>query len=111
MQSHQREGGYLAHDLYKRSIAMDQAIAHPQDLRDFAEHLRNLSQQLRDCMADSQARFQRLGETWRDVEQEKFSHEFDQAMQVIQRFTELADEHAPFLVRKAERIEEYLQQR
>jgi hypothetical protein len=32
-------------------------------------------------------------------------------MQVIAKFIETTNEHAPFLLRKAERIEEYLQQR
>ena len=32
-------------------------------------------------------------------------------MKVIGRYMEVTNEHAPFLLRKAERIEEYLQQR
>jgi len=52
-----------------------------------------------------------LGDTWRDKEHEKFSQEFDQTMLVIKRFVEAANLHIPFLIRKAERVEEYLQQR
>ena len=32
-------------------------------------------------------------------------------MKVIGRYMDVTNEHAPFLMRKAERIEEYLQQR
>ena len=32
-------------------------------------------------------------------------------MKAISRYIETTNEHAPFLIRKAERIEEYLQQR
>jgi hypothetical protein len=32
-------------------------------------------------------------------------------MRVIQHFMEASNQHVPFLLRKAERIEEYLQQR
>ena len=32
-------------------------------------------------------------------------------MQVLERFLEVSEEHIPFLLRKAERIEEYLSQR
>jgi hypothetical protein len=32
-------------------------------------------------------------------------------MQAVQRFSEAAGQHIPFLIRKAERVEEYLQQR
>jgi hypothetical protein len=52
-----------------------------------------------------------LGQTWRDQEHEKFVQEFDQTMQVVNRFLEASSQHIPFLLRKAERVEEYLQQR
>jgi hypothetical protein len=52
-----------------------------------------------------------LGDTWRDQEHEKFTEEFEQTLQVVQRFEEAATKHIPFLLRKAERVEEYLQQR
>ncbi len=52
-----------------------------------------------------------LATTWRDQEHHKFADEFEQTMQVIRRFVEAADQHIPFLLRKADRVEEYLQQR
>ena len=58
-----------------------------------------------------QGQFAGLADTWRDQEHEKFAQEFAQTMQVIHRFLEAADQHIPFLMRKAERIEDYLNQR
>jgi hypothetical protein len=52
-----------------------------------------------------------LGNTWRDKEHEKFAGEFEQTLLVVKRFMEAANLHIPFLLRKAERVEEYLQQR
>ena len=52
-----------------------------------------------------------LAQTWRDQEQAKFSEEFDHAIKVLARFTKVTEGHIPFLIRKAERIEEYIQQR
>jgi hypothetical protein len=52
-----------------------------------------------------------LGGTWRDQEHKKFSEDFDQQMQVLRRFAESTNLYVPYLVRKAERAEEYLQQR
>jgi hypothetical protein len=49
-----------------------------------------------------------LGDTWRDQEHEKFAEEFQQTVQVLKRFTESAEKQVPFLLRKAEKIEEYL---
>ena len=36
---------------------------------------------------------------------------FEETMHVVEAFLETADQHIPFLLRKAERVEEYLQQR
>jgi hypothetical protein len=52
-----------------------------------------------------------LGQTWRDREQQKFTEEFEATMQVMKRFVDATNQHIPFLLRKAERLEEYLQQR
>jgi hypothetical protein len=52
-----------------------------------------------------------LGDTWRDQEHEHFIQEFEQTVAMLERFLDTADQHIPFLLRKAERIEEYLQQR
>ena len=52
-----------------------------------------------------------LGDTWRDQEHEKFVREFEQTMLALRHFVEVTEEHVPFLLRKAERIEEYLHQR
>jgi hypothetical protein len=52
-----------------------------------------------------------LGNTWRDKEHDKFVQEFEQTLQVVKRFVEAANLHIPFLLRKAERVDEYLQQR
>jgi hypothetical protein len=57
-----------------------------------------------------QARFGALGDTWQDQEHDKFSEEFKLAMKALKKFIELSKVHTPYLLRKAQRIEEYLQQ-
>ena len=44
-------------------------------------------------------------------EHEKFSAEFLQMMKTMKRFIELSDQHTPYLLRKADRIQQYLDQR
>ncbi len=90
---------------------MAQAIANPEDLRRFSAELKQFNGQLRESAARLQAQFARLGDTWRDQEHQKFAQEFEQTMRVLAQFMRIADEHIPFLLRKAQRIEEYLQQR
>jgi hypothetical protein len=52
-----------------------------------------------------------LTNSWRDQEQIKFRAEFEGHMRMIKAFMEANDQHIPYLLRKAERIEDYMQQR
>jgi peptide methionine sulfoxide reductase MsrA len=52
-----------------------------------------------------------LSQTWRDQEQAKFSEEFDSTVRVLQKFTKAAEQHVPYLLRKADAAEAYLNQR
>ena len=83
----------------------------PEKVRQFAEELQRFNSELENRMVMLHARFAALGDTWQDQEHEKFSEEFKQTMKALKKFVELSREHAPFLMRKAQRIEEYLNQR
>jgi uncharacterized protein YukE len=90
---------------------MPQAIVDPAELRRFAHNLKQFNNELQNQIAVLHGQLINLGATWRDQEHLKFTEEFEQTIQVISRFVEATDEHIPFLLRKAERAEEYLQQR
>ena len=90
---------------------MSQAIADPQELRRFAGQLKAFTMELSMQMGSLKTQLQALGQTWRDQENLKFQEEFDQTMVVLTRFVQAAEEQVPFLMRKAERIEDYLHQR
>ena len=90
---------------------MPQAVADPGEMRRFAQNLKQFGNELGVQMAALRGQFNNLGQSWRDKEHEKFAEEFDRTMQAIARFVEASNQHIPFLLRKAERIEEYLQQR
>ena len=90
---------------------MPRAIVDPADLRRFAHSLKHFTGELQHHLGVLQGQFAGLGDTWRDQEHEKFAREFTETVQVLNRFMESANAHVPFLLRKAERIEEYLQQR
>ena len=89
---------------------MAQAIMDPEKVRRFAEELQRFNSDLENRMILLQARFGALADTWQDQEHEKFSEEFKQAMKALKKFIELSKEHTPYLLRKAQRIEEYLNQ-
>lgn len=90
---------------------MAQAIVDPVELRRFASNLRKFNQELEERMSALAAQLHGLGASWRDQEHKKFVEDFEAQMKAIARYVESTNQHAPLLVRKAERIEEYLQQR
>jgi uncharacterized protein YukE len=90
---------------------MSKAIVDPSELKRFALNLKQFNNELQSQLAVLHGQLLNLGNTWRDQEHQKFAEEFEHTMQAIGRFIQTAEEHIPFLLRKAERIEEYLQQR
>jgi len=90
---------------------MAQAIMDPEKVRRFADELHRFNTDLENRIILLQARFTSLGDTWQDQEHEKFAEEFKLAMKALKKFNELSKEHTPYLLRKAQRIEEYLHQR
>jgi uncharacterized protein YukE len=89
---------------------MSQAIMDPEKVRRFADELQRFNTDLENRLILLQARFTALGDTWQDQEHEKFAEEFKLTMKALKKFVELSKEHTPYLLRKAQRIEEYLQQ-
>ena len=90
---------------------MGQAIVDPAELRRFAARLRHFSEEVMEQMQMVQRQLTALGSTWRDQEQQKFAEEFEAQLTTFKRFAESTGEYVPYLIRRAERVEEYLQQR
>ena len=82
----------------------------PELVRRFAEELKRFNVDLQNSLAGLQARFAALGDTWQDQEHIKFAEEFKQIMKALKKFVEVSNQQTPYLLRKAQRIEEYLGQ-
>ena len=46
-----------------------------------------------------------------DQEHDHFAEEFVSTMKVLRKFVEVSEKHTPYLLRKAQRIEQYQDQR
>lgn len=90
---------------------MAQAIVDPAEVRRFAHNLKRFNNDVQTNLAALHGQLLGLGDTWRDQEHERFIQEFEQTVAALEKFLDTANEHIPFLMRKAERIEEYLTQR
>lgn len=83
----------------------------PEEVRRFAKELKRFNEDVQNKAGALQARFAALSSSWQDQEADKFAEEFVTTMKVLKKFMEVADKHTPYLLRKAQRIEEYLSQR
>ena len=90
---------------------MSQAIVNPDELRRFAQMLKKFNGGLAEQMTVLAGQLDSLSTTWRDQENRRFSEEFQRNLQGMARFIAANNEYSPFLLRKADRIDEYLQQR
>jgi uncharacterized protein YukE len=90
---------------------MAQAIMDPEEVRRFAAELKRFNDDTQMKASSLQARFAALGATWQDQDFEKFAEEFISTMKVLRKFMETSEKHTPYLLRKAQRIEQYLDQR
>lgn len=90
---------------------MAKAVVDPEELRRFAMDLKRFNNELQAQLSSIHARFLGLGQTWRDQEQAKFAEEFEVTMRALARFVEVSHQHIPFLMKKADRIDDYLSQR
>lgn len=90
---------------------MSQAVVDPVDLRRFASMLREFTTDLQSRLSAVNGQMNALSQTWRDQEHLKFADEFSQHLKLLARFIEANEQHVPYLMRKADRIEEYLSQK
>lgn len=88
---------------------MPQVIVNSDELRRFAHHLKQFNEQLKQNISKLNGEFSRLGDTWRDQEHQKFAQEYQQTMRVIERFLQAADQHIPFLLKKADIADKFSQ--
>jgi uncharacterized protein YukE len=89
---------------------MPQAIVDPEELRRFARNLQKFNNEVQDRLTLLVGQLVGLGTTWRDQENKKFVEEFEQQVKAISSFIEATSQHVPYLLRKAEYIDQYLQQ-
>ena len=93
-------------------LAGDEVWRHfrnPDELRQFAHRLKKFNADLREWLTALNRDMSALAGTWRDQEHQRFAQEFDEQLKMIARFLERSDRHVPYLVRKAEQIDNYLQ--
>ena len=88
---------------------MRQAVVDPEELRRFAMRLKKFNSELQNQSTLLANQLASLGASWRDQEHQKFVEQFEQHMRGIARLTETTDQYVPYLIRKAEHIEDYLQ--
>jgi len=87
---------------------MNQAVVDPEQLRQFASHLKLFAEELRSRSTTLAAQMNQLQQTWRDEQQRKFSEEFMDQLRGLSRIVQSTEQHVPYLLQKADQIDAYL---
>ena len=87
---------------------MSKAVVDPEELRRFAFDLKRFNSEVQTQIVSIQRRFVKLGETWQDQEHAKFADDFSKLMVTLAKFVESSERHIPYLLRKAQKIQDYL---
>lgn len=90
---------------------MAKVNANPEDIKRFARDLHRFNHDLTSLLQGINGKMHMLEGSWQDQEQQKFQEQFQQANNVLLRFIESSDQHVKFLMRKAQHIENYLNER
>jgi len=90
---------------------MAKAIIDPGEVRKFASELQRFTDSMHEHMTSLMSQHRQLGQSWRDQEHRKFSDEFEHAIRTLARFRNDVSEYIPYLKRKAQRAQDYLDQR
>jgi len=90
---------------------MPKAIMDPIEVRRFAAELKRFNDDLHSQMVSLHSRFSALGDSWEDQEHEKFAEDFMETIRTMNKFVQSSNRHVPYLLRKAQKIEEYLNQK
>lgn len=94
-----------------RMDPMSKAVADPEEIRRFAQLLKRFGTGMEQQLTQLNGQMANLSQTWRDQEQAKFQKDFDDTIRQLAHFREAIDQQVPFLLRKADRLDEYLRQR
>ncbi|QDS88282.1 hypothetical protein CA51_31860 [Rosistilla oblonga] len=87
---------------------MSQAIVNPDHLRQFAGNLKVFTEELQQRAGSLSSQMNQLGESWRDQQHRRFAAEFEDELRQMARFVQSAEQHIPYLLRKADQIDAYL---
>jgi len=87
---------------------MNQAIVDPEQLRQFAAHLHQFAEEIKQRTTGLASQMNQLEQTWRDEQQRKFAADFSDEIRQLNRLIQTTEQHVPYLLRKAEQIDAYL---
>lgn len=80
----------------------------PDELRKFAADLQRFNNEVADERRRIIFSFQQLGDTWKDQEHQQFAAEFERTMKALKAFLSVSNEYVPFLRKKAELADQYI---
>jgi uncharacterized protein YukE len=88
---------------------MAQAHVDPDELEQFAHSITVFVDSIDGAVASLNSSFSNVSDTWQDSQRGSFEEIFNELLQCLGRFKEVALEQVPYLVSKAAQAREYLE--
>jgi uncharacterized protein YukE len=88
---------------------MAQAHVDPDELEQFAHSITAFVDSIDSATAALNGSFSSVSDTWQDAQRSSFEEIYNELLQCIGRFREIALEQAPYLLSKAMQAREYLE--
>jgi len=82
-----------------------------EDLERFTKELDQFNVRAEAMLKELNFRFNRVGETWKDAEHQRFAAEFRESSKNLERFIVSSQKHIPVLRKRVESLRAYLNSR
>ncbi|MGI8483748.1 MAG: hypothetical protein ACR2OU_05755 [Thermomicrobiales bacterium] len=82
-----------------------------EDLERFTKELDQFNVRAEAMLKELNFRFNRVGETWKDAEHQRFAQEFKDSSKNLERFIVSSQKHIPVLRKRVESLRAYLNSR
>lgn len=89
-------------------MAKDAGVRSVSELRTFGQQLQILSTRTNEIFHDAQYKMSHVSEGWNDSQQTKFAEEFSIYVKQIEKIASRMSEHAQYIQRQCDRLENYL---
>jgi uncharacterized protein YukE len=87
---------------------MSDVHGNPDEIRQFARHLKKLANELSNLRNSTRSKMNHLNQSWRDKENAQFVEQFEKDIRPLAKLIKTSEKYSKFLEKKAKSLDNYL---